>query len=136
FGRPRQSTDNAVVERNHGILQDWVEPTTCPDYTTLEQRLDYFVTVQREEYPACDGITRLQAFPTLSQARRPYRRAQDESLWAIQRIYQYVAQYRWTRTPDQNGCVSILMQDYTVGKAWAGQKVTCWLEPETVEWVI
>jgi len=48
YGRPRRSTDNAIVERNHGVLARWVEAEQCPDFQHCQQHLDWAVVTQRE----------------------------------------------------------------------------------------
>jgi hypothetical protein len=136
FGRPRQSTDNAVVERSHGVLEQWIEPESCADYPCLVERLSYFVDIQRRQYPACEGLPRLQAYPALLQPTRVYHRAQEQQRWELQRVYAYLAQFRWTRTVDQNGRLCLLTCEYSVGRALAGQQVTCWLEPQSATWVV
>ena len=136
FGRPRQSTDNAVVERSHGVLNGWVEPEQCQTFDDLQKRLDYFVKLQREQYPVCDGQSRAEIYPDLVQPRRPYRREQDAHLWQRQLIWPYLARFRWARTVDLNGRISVLARDYSVGRRWASQDVTVWFDRESLEWVI
>ena len=136
FGRPRQSTDNAVVERSHGVLTPWVEPETCATWVELQQRLDEFVHIQREVYPACaNGLSRLMTFPDLCVPRRPYRRQDDEQLWQLLLVYEYVAQLRCTRTVEKNGRITHFTAEYFVGRSYAAQQVTVYLNLDTGEWI-
>ena len=39
YGRPGCSIDNAVVERSHGVLSQWVDPAWCADFATCQAQL-------------------------------------------------------------------------------------------------
>jgi transposase InsO family protein len=64
--RPYQPTDNARIERTHGTTKAWVEPSQCPDLTTLQHRLDWSANMQRAQYPSCSGHSRQQCYPQLT----------------------------------------------------------------------
>jgi len=136
YGRPRQSTDNAVVERSHGVFEGWVEPETCEDVIDLQQRLNYFADLQRTRYPRFEGHSRVEAYPQLLHPRRLYQREWDEAVWQQQRIYDYLAQFRWTRQVEKNGRITLLTHEYWVGRDFAQQKVTAWFDPHHIQWVL
>lgn len=69
--RPRRCTDNAIVERGHGVLSKWVEPQRVDNGQALQAQLDWAIEIQRERYPAFKGKTRLAVFPDLLQTIRP-----------------------------------------------------------------
>lgn len=123
WNRPRHSTDNAVIERAHGVCQRWVEPGACPDQATLQARLDRFTTLQRATYPAIAGQSRLAALPTLAHSGRPYDPAEEAALWDEQRVWAFLAAQVWRRRVDQVGRISLYNRAVGVGRAWAGQTV-------------
>lgn len=124
WNRPRHSQGNAVIERAHGVCQRWVEAATCPDLATLQARLDWAITVQRERYPVRDGQSRLAAFPALAASGRPYAPAQEAAVWDEQRVWRWLGERVWTRRVDKVGRISLANRPLGVGRAWAGQDVT------------
>lgn len=136
FGRPRVSTDNAVVERAHGVLNAWVEPQRCTNVHQLQAQLSTFVALQRERYPACQGQSRLQAFPALRQKRRPYHEALEVSLWHLRPVLDYLAHFRFARKVEKNGRITLLTHEYSIGAAFRAQSVTARLNPANCEWLI
>lgn len=138
FGRPRQCTDNGVVERDHGVLNAWVEPETCQDRIELAARLARFSRIQREEYLACEQgkHTRRQTYPKLWQGERAYRREDDPSLWQVSEVLEYVAGFQFARRVEKNGRVGLMTHEYHLGKAYAGETVTISLDPSTCQWTI
>jgi hypothetical protein len=124
WNRPRHSTDNAVIERAHGVCQRWVEPGTCPDLATLQARLDRFTTRQREAYPVIAGQSRLAAYPALASSGRPYDPATEAAVWDERRVWAVLEARVWTRQVDQVGRISLYNRAVGVGRAWAGTTVT------------
>lgn len=135
FGRPRQSTDNSVVERSHGVLNAWVEPATCPHLSALQERLNEFVHLQRARYPQPDGRSRLDHYPDLLRVST-YRHQDEAQLWERQRVQHFVARSRFTRTIEKIGRITLFTREYSVGRAYAAQSVTATLDVETGEWVV
>ena len=136
FGRPRQSTDNAVVERCHGVLAHWVEPQQCADFTELVARLEEFSIIQREAYPACDGQSRLATYSQLLEQPRPYRRQDDQALWSLQNVWDYISNYLFTRTVEKNGRITLMNREYSIGSDYRSQKIAANLNPTNGEWII
>lgn len=136
FGRPRQSTDNAVVERSHGVLTHWVEPDQRQGLADLQRGLHQFVHIQRAVYPSCQGRSRLETYPELMQSKRRYRRDQDEILWQLQRVMDYVSTLHFQRMVEKNGRITHMTQEYSVGRQYAAQHVTVFLDAQTHQWVI
>lgn len=136
FGRPSQSTDNAVVERCHGVLTSWVEPSTCATLSELAERLTTFAHLQRESYPACHGQPRCQAYPTLSQPVRPYHPTQDPLLWQRDRVLVYVASFTFERTVEKNGRITLMAHEYSLSRKYSRQRVTLRLDPLTAHWLV
>lgn len=136
FGRPRQSTDNAVVERCHGIMHGWVEPQRCEHTAALEQRLTHFATIQREVYPVADGQARLTRFPALRHNLRLYQPEQEAARWDLDRVLNYVAGYTFTRLVEKNGRITLMTHEYTLGRTYRSQAVTAQLDAQQRLWIV
>ena len=136
LGRPKQSTDNAVVERSHGVLNGWVEPQQCADFEDLQSNLQAFVRVQRERYPYRQGQSRLETYPELMRQPRPYHRAQDAQLWSLQKVLDYLATFRFQRKVEVNGRFTLLNREYSLGRAFKRQTVAVQMDAQARQWVI
>ncbi len=136
FGRPHQSTDNAVVERDHGVLNGWVDPIHCLDFDHFCQTLDHFATLQRERYPLQDGRPRLERYPDLAACPRPYLPSADEQLWSAQPMFEYLATFRFQRKVEVNGRFTLLNRAYSLGRAYRRRTVSIQLDAQTHEWVV
>jgi hypothetical protein len=124
WNRPRHKQGNAVIENGHGVCQRWVEAHTCPDPATLQARLDWATTTQRERYPSCHGRSRLAAYPALAASERPYDPAQEAQCWDEHRVWQWLGGHVWTRRVDKVGHLSLANRALAVGRPWAHQEVT------------
>ena len=130
-----QPTSNPKVERCNGLTQQWGELSTCTDIHQAAQKLDWVGRIQRQEYPAIRGRTRLEVFPQLGTPRRVYRRAREEAVWDLARVDAFLARGCWERHADGNGTISIYGHGRAVGRAWARQDLVvrfdgssrCWL---------
>ena len=91
WNRPGQATDNAVVERGHGVGANWAEPQAHPSAAALERRLAAMDRIQREEYPSIGRRSRLEAYPALAHSGRPYRPAGERRQWSLPRVLDYLA---------------------------------------------
>jgi hypothetical protein len=136
YGRPRQSTDNAVVERCHGVLEGWVEPKQCENRAMMEARLAYYVHLQREVYPLAEGQSRLQQFPALARNPHRYQPEQEEAQWDLRRVLDYVAEYTFTRMVEKNGRMTLMTHEYSLGRQYRSQRVTAQLDPRLNVWVV
>ncbi len=136
FGRPRQSTDNAVVERGHGVLNAWVEPTHCGNHQDLKDGLDKFIHIQREIYPIKAGKSRMELYPNLSHVMRPYDALQEAQHWSLEKVFQYLTRYTFTRTVEKNGRITVMTSQYSVGRQYRAQKVTVQLDAQQQQWVV
>lgn len=135
FGRPRQSTDNAVVERDHGVLNAWVDPAQCAHFNHFCLELDRFATLQSERYPLKDGRARLDHYPDLLACPRPYVPLEDEHRWSAQAMFDYLATFRFHRKVAINGQITVLNHDYSVGRAFQRRTLAVQLDAETHQWV-
>jgi len=136
YGRPACSTDNAIVERDHGVLAQWAEPQRQPHFAALREQLEWAANTQRERYRAPQHLTRAEAFPALYTNPRTYQRQRDAQLWDKQRAACFLSSYRFHRKVEQNGRISLLANTYSVGQTFRRRTVTIQLDPHTYEWVL
>src|SRR5215210_155863 len=133
---PRTPQNNGKVERTQGVTQQWVEPAQCADAADLQARLAWAIRVQREEYPAVKGRSRLAAFPLLRTPRRPYTVEQEPTVWEVERVERFLAEGAWWRHVGASGQISLYGHDYTVGKAFRGRDVEVRFDPSSRQWII
>lgn len=136
FGRPRQSTDNGVVERAHGVLNAWVEPEECADFATLQSRLERFSHLQREVYPVREGRSRWELYPQLAHSQRPYQIERDETQWSLAAVWAYVARFRLQRKVEINGRLTILNVECSLGRVYQRRIFAVQLDATCGEWVV
>lgn len=135
YGRPAQSTDNAIVERCHRVLGDWAEPEKQSNITQLQANLDWAVRTQRERYRSSKHLTRAQAYPDLYTNRLTYRRSTDAQRWQQSLMLQYLSRYTFERRVGKYGQLSLFSNTYSLGRSHARQTVTIELDPLTAEWL-
>ncbi len=136
YGRPARSTDNAVVERSHGVLNGWVEPHQCADFAACEQGLAWAVHTQRERYPLADGQPRSQMYPELRQNLRHYTPSTEVAQWDMDRVCAYLSTFQFQRKVEKNGRITLFANTYSVGRAYQRQVLAIVLDSKTREWVI
>ena len=134
YGRPRRSTDNAIVERNHGVLAQWVEAEACLDFQHCQQRLDWAVITQRERYRSPNGYTRAQTFPELFVKQRIYVTQQEHLHWSRERVALYLSGFTFHRKVEINGQITLFANTYSLGKHYARQTIQITFDPDTFEW--
>ncbi len=135
WNRAYRPTDNARVERCHGVLQAWAEPATCADLPAWQARLDWACQTQRDVYPAVAGQSRAATFPALRENPRPSHAGEPEP-FEVARVWQYLAPGRYPRRVSKIGQITLYGQPYAVGRARAGTQVWVRLDAETGTWVI
>jgi hypothetical protein len=135
WNRPGQSTDNAVVERGHGVGDAWGEPHAQASAAQLEGRMAEMDRIQREEYPARDGRTRLEVYPGLAHSGRPYSAAWEGRHGSLRRVLDYLGGVVVRRRVDRKGMASVYNRNYYVGVRHAGREVYLSLDPQRRSWV-
>ena len=131
WNRPRRCRENGKVERRHGVLAGWVEPTTWASASALPTRLAAASRLPREVSPAIQGQSRRAASPSLlAGGRRPV------AAWAPQLVWTALAGRRWRRRVDKVGRISLCNRPLRGGRKDAGADVTVRLDAENVAWVI
>jgi hypothetical protein len=135
WNRPGRATDNAVVERGHGVGANWAEPHAQGSAAALQERMAEMDRIQREEYPGRDGRSRLQAYPGLAHSGRPYSPAWERRHWSLQRVLDCLAGLAVRRRIDSKGMASLYNRNYYVGRHHAGREVQVSLDPQRRSWV-
>lgn len=134
YGRPRRSTDNAIVERDHGVLAQWVEAEHCSNFQRCQQQIDWAVMTQRERYRSPNGYTRAQAFPDLFVKRRIYVTEADYDQWSRERVARYLSRFTFYRKVEMNGQITLFANTYSLAKRYARQMIQVTFDPVTYEW--
>jgi hypothetical protein len=124
------------VERSNGLTRQWGEPQTRDGPRSLARALAEVCRIQREEYPALRGRTRLEAFPALSEPRRGYRRSGEARSWELSRVDGFLSRDGWVRRVGRNGTVALYAHNRSVGRAYAGQDVGVRFLSATRNWSI
>jgi hypothetical protein len=106
-----QPTCNPRVERCNGLTQQWGELHRRGDRDEAAAVLAEVGRIQREEYPAIRGRSRMEAFPQLAVPRRAYRPADEEAMWDLSRVHAFLARGCWRRRVDCNGRISIYAEN-------------------------
>jgi len=136
YNRPRQSTDNGVVERAHGVAFNWVEVQLCHTTQQLQQRLNQVIHLQREVYAPSGDLPRSQRYPALYTNDRTYHPDQEATTWSYQRVAQWLAHRIFVRRVDKVGRISLFSQTYSVGRQYRGQDVTIRFDSTHYHWLI
>lgn len=134
--RPCRSTDNGVVERDHGVLEGWVELERCATLEQAAQHLAWGIDVQRNRYPVIDAQARMTLYPTLFDNPRVYDPTEAVASWQLEHVYAYLAGYVLERRVGQTGQISVFSSTYQVGAAYRGQTVYVQFDATQAAWVI
>jgi transposase InsO family protein len=134
INRAYRPTDNAIVERNH---QTWyahvLDGVAYPSLEALQTATEQAFADRREHlptrHPGCAGRPFLVAFPALQTARRPYCAAEEAQLFDLERVDAYLAEWRWRRTVDSRGQISLANHNYRVGSTYQGQSISVQFDP-------
>lgn len=136
WSRPRVPQDNGAVERSMRTGKAWANPGRCRDRAEVQTRLDEMDRVQREEYPALAGKTRLEVWPELSHSGRAYSLKWERSDWSLRAALERLGCFVARRRVSRQGKVSLYDRPYHVGVSRADQEVLVQLSPERVEWIV
>ena len=79
--------------------------------------------------PGCNGLPPAEAFPDLTQPRRPYRLELERDIFDLQRVDAFLGQWRWQRVVDPSGKVYLGDRSHYVGKPYRRQVVKLRFEP-------
>jgi hypothetical protein len=133
---PRCPQDNAVVERSQDLAQAWAEPQQCRSVRQFQLRLHREDRVQREEYPAIHGVSRMAAYPELKHSGRRYSLAWEKRHWDWDRVCAVMSGYAVGRHVDCSGKIGVYHRKLYIGTIHKGRDVHLQFDPERLEWVV
>ncbi len=139
FGRFRQATDQATVERTH---QTMTQQGLCGEQFThsgrLQPHLDATVDFVNTHLP-CRTLGHqppVVACPEALRVQRLYRPEYEAEWLQMQRVYAYLAQGHWFRRVSANGWICLGEQRYKVGKVWAKHQVEITFDPASQQLIV
>jgi transposase InsO family protein len=144
FIRPGQPTDQSHVERNHRTLDGLaLDERALTDCSHLQQSLDRERNVHNQLFPSqasdCAGRSPLVAHPELLKPRRQYEPDLELTLFDLQRVYDFLATFTFTRTVNSAAQVSLGRQMYSLGKKLVRERklrtVLARFDSQQGEWV-
>lgn len=128
--RPGKCTDNAEVERGHRTVHDYAvvgrEKTSVSELQlVLRQSVQELTFELPSRAKACAARPPVVAYPELLSPPRPYQLQQELALFDLQRVYDFLASFKWTRKVSTTGQVQIggKQNRYTLGRRYARQQV-------------
>jgi transposase InsO family protein len=126
--RAYRPTDNAIVERNHQTWQAHVlEGAVYATVREVQVATERAFTDRREALPSrhqgCERRPFLQAYPQLAYPRRMYAANEERTCFKVERLDAYLSEWKWRRTVDRRGQISLANHNYKVGEAYQGQSV-------------
>lgn len=132
WNKPRSPQMNPKVERMQATSANWVTVRDCADMEELQRRLDDEAEVQRMRYPVkrLDGKTRMEAYPELLTAKRPYH-AQD---FSVERAHQFLSKKTYIRKADKGGCIVLYNQLYNLSVKYKGCSIQAKFDAQKAEW--
>jgi hypothetical protein len=136
WNEPYRPEQNGVIESSQGVTQRWVDPKTCAHIEELRRRVEQEDYVQRECYPAIDGMSRRQAFPGLLHSGRGYCLSWEKLVWDLGEAMRLLGNYQVRRKVSKRGQVSAYHRLIQVGQPYGENWVYLRMDPEKVEWVI
>jgi hypothetical protein len=136
WSRPAVPQDNGVVERSMRTGKAWANPGKCRSHREVQSRLDEMDRIQREEYPALAGRTRLAVWPELSHSGRAYSRAWERSNWSLEAALGRLGCFVVRRRVSRQGRVSLYDRPYHVGVSLADQELLVQFSPLRLEWIV
>lgn len=136
WSRPAVPQDNGVVERSMRTAKAWANPGACRDRREVQRRLDEMDKIQREEYPALAGKTRMEVWPELRHSGRAYSRKWEGGNWDLQAALARLECFAVSRRVSKQGRVSLYDRPYAVGVSLADEEVLVQFSAERLEWIV
>ncbi|MEM6804972.1 MAG: hypothetical protein AAF696_26480 [Bacteroidota bacterium] len=132
WNRPATPQDNAVVERNQGVMAKWTEYGKCQNSWELQLRLwrevdfyNYHFPIRRKE-----SKKRIELFPTLYHTTKQW----NSKLFKLKRVLVFIAKASWERKVSDSGQVSIYGKRYYLDRKHNNQIINLKLNPRKNCW--
>ncbi len=138
-------TDQSHVERCHRTMDGWaIDDQSTANVQQLQDSLDRERRLSFHSFPTrasnCDRRPPLEAHPELLHPRRPYQPEWELALFDLQRVYDFLGKFTFTRRVFSSGQISLGRRHYRVGKKLARRlclkTVQAHFDPVAAEWVI
>ncbi len=131
---------NGIVERSHRTLNErTLSGQEFASAAALQKQVDADWQELNHECPTrargCNGKPPLEAHPEMLETKRPYRPEWELEIFDLKRVDTYLAEFTWIRTATMVGQVRMRNIRYSLGYAWAGQKVSVKYDPEKRQFV-
>src|SRR6185369_6843965 len=109
---------------------------SCRDRHEAQLRLDEADRIQREEYPALGGKTRLAVWPELRHSGRAYSRKWEKGNWSLEAALARLGCFVVHRRVSSQGRISLYDRPYHLGVSLAHQEVLVQFSPQRAEWIV
>jgi hypothetical protein len=131
---------NGTVERSHRTLKErTLENQKFESAKALQKQVDADWHELNHECPSrargCKGKPPLVAHPEMLTSHRPYRPEWELELFDLKLVDAYLADFTWIRTATSVGQLRMRKIRYSLGYAWAHQKVSVKFDPEHRQFV-
>ena len=140
INRPGRPTDNAQVERLNltwlthvGLCRQLASAEDIQLATDKAWHDRLFHLPSYNKY--CQGVAPAHRFPELFGNQRTYQHDDEAALFDMNRVYAYLAQWRWQRKVDKTGCISLNDTNRFVSRIHCGQIVKVHFDAQTHEFV-
>jgi transposase InsO family protein len=133
---PGQPQHNGKVERGNGVAQQWADPKECRSRAELKVRLERECFIQRERYPAIAGMSRLEAYPELNHPTRPYRVVDEDRLWDLARVHQFLSRTAYYRQANAKGAIWLYNRGRSLGRIYRGMEVVVNFDISSRQWIV
>lgn len=135
INRPGRPTDNAQIERNNRCWKEHVYSGQKHDCESMQAMTDSVFKDRREHLPSrnphCKGLPPAIANPCLMTNARAYCRNQEVKIFDIQKVYSYLALWKWERKVDKVGRITINSTTISIGRKYTKQVVYIHLDEQT-----
>jgi hypothetical protein len=133
---PNRPQQNGVIERMQGLAKTWGEPGQCKTVRQFQNRINREDRLQREAYPAIDGLPRMIAYPDLKHSGRRYSIPWEQRHWNWDLVLTHLAGYAVPRKVDSSGKCGLYSGKLYVGTLHKGRRVYIQFDPERIEWIV
>jgi hypothetical protein len=133
---PKRPQQNGVIERSQGLAKNWGEPNQCQTVRQFQNRIQREDRLQREVYPAIDGVPRMTAYPELKHSGRQYSMSWEQRHWDWQKVLTHLGGYAVPRKVDCSGKIGVYGGKLYVGTLHKRSDVYLQFDPERIEWVV